>query len=160
MKELLQKIWGGIKSLWTKANDLTKTYAEISVHIVEATKNFNDSDAADFLEFVVTTAIPGDVDNKVAKVVRKFIREKFPVILVELKIIQSIADLQNDNDKLKAILNELNLSSVNGIIYKGVAGKALEFMADGKFDFNDACDLTGYYFKLLQASKANGTSEG
>jgi len=156
MKKLLQKIWSGIKNLWAKTNDGVKKFIPVAVNIVEGIKNFNNSGAADFLEFVVTTAIPGSADDVLVQKARLFIKEKLPIILIELKIINSIADLTDDNEKLKAILNELNLSSVNGIIFKGVAGKALELMADGEFTFDDACDLTSYYFRELR----NGTSQG
>ena len=156
MKKLLQKIWGGIQALWKKVNDEVKEHAVACVNMVEAIKNFNDSGAADFLDYVTDTATRG-LSIPVTEKLRKFIREQFPKILIELKIIQSIADLTDDNEKLKAILNELKLTSTKGIIYKGVAGRFFELMADGKFDLNDSVDLTTYWFKEIQKAKDNGT---
>lgn len=150
---LLQKFWGKVKTLWNKADDVAKRFTPIAINIVEAIKNFNDSGKADFLEFVATTAIPGDADNVLVKKGRKFIREVFPKILIELKIINSIADLTDDTEKLKAILAELNISSVNGIIYKGIAGKALELLADGRFTFDDAIILVTYAYQEMQTAK-------
>jgi hypothetical protein len=149
MKKLLQRIFAAIKLAWNRANDEVKEHAVACVNIVEAIKNFNDSDAADFLEFVASTATKG-LSTPVTNKVRQFIKEEFPMILIELKIIKSVADLTDDNEKLKAILAELKLTSTKGIIFKGVAGYSLVLLADGKFDFNDAVDLTRYYLKLMQ----------
>lgn len=155
---ILQKFWGKVKAFWNKADDVAKRFTPIAINIVEGIKNFNDSTSADFIEFIVTTAIPGDADNVIVQKGRKFIREVFPKILLELKIINSIADLTDDNEKLKAILAEINLSSVNGIIYKGIAAKALELMADGRFTFDDATILVTYAFQEIQAAKYGTTS--
>lgn len=158
MKKFLQKIWASVQSLWEDANEKAKKFIPVAVKIVEGVKNFNESGSADFFEFVITSAIPGDADNVVVKKGRAFIKDKLPSLLIELKIINSIADLTDDNEKLRAILNELKLSSTNGIIFKGVAGKALELLSDGKFDFNDSVDLTTFWFKQMQEAKADGSA--
>ena len=163
MKKLLLKIWEGIKSLWKKANDEVKEHAVAAVNIVEAIKNFNDSDAANFIDFVLDTVTAG-ATTPVTEKVREFIRKQFPKLLLELKIIQSIADLTDDNEKLKAILAELKVSSVNGILYKGIAGKALEYLEDGEWSFDDSVNLVTYWYQQTQLPKykkaaKNGTGK-
>lgn len=157
IKEIAKKFKNWVSTVWNGANEKVKKGIPIAVDIVEAVKEFNDSKAANFLEFVVTAAIPGDADDAIVRKGRIFVREVFPKILVELKIIQSIAELTDDNEKLRAILNELKLSSVNGIIYKGVAAKALEYMADGVFSFDDSVNLVSYWYAEKQKAKENGT---
>lgn len=151
--KFLKKVWAKVKVLWGKADKVAKRFIPIAINMVEGIKNFNDSNSADFLEFVATTAIPGDADNVIVQKGRKFIKEVFPKILIELKIINSIADLTDDNEKLRAILAQINLSSVNGIIYKGIAAKALELLADGRFTFDDAVILVTFAYQEIQETK-------
>lgn len=151
--KILKKFWAKVKVLWNKTDEVAKKFVPIAINMVEGIKNFNDSNSADFLEFVATTAIPGDADNVIVQKGRKFIREVFPKILLELKIINSITDLTDDNEKLKAILAQINLSSVNGIIYKGIAAKALELLADGRFTFDDAVILVTFAYQEIQEVK-------
>ena len=143
---ILKKIWKAIGKVFHKIDEETKKLIPIAVNIVEAIKNFEASSTMDFVEFVVTTAIPGDADDKIIAKVRSITKEWLPKILLELKVVQSITDLTDDNAKLQAILAELKLTSTKGILYKGIAAKFLELMADGKFDFDDACNLVSYYF--------------
>lgn len=147
--KILASIAKVVVNLFNKLDDETKRLVPIAINVVEAIKAFNESKSTDFIAFVVTSAIPGDADDILIKKARAVVREWLPKILLDLKLIQSIADLTNDNEKLIAILNELKLTSTKGIIYKGTAAKFLELMADGKFDFNDAVELTSYYYEKI-----------
>lgn len=154
IKELLLKIWNAIHKVFDKTDEQLKKFIPIAVNVVEAIKTFNESPAADLIEYIIETAIPGPADDVIIKQARNIARTKLPFVLIELKIIKSITDLTDDNEKLKAILAELKVTSTKGIIFKGVAGKFLELCADGNFSFNDSVDLTTYYFKQLELSKA------
>lgn len=148
IKNLLKSIGEWVHGMWDKLNDKAKELIPIAVNIVEGIKTFNDSTVADFVEHIVTTAIPGTADDLLVEKVRKVLKEWLPKILLELKIIDSVSQLTDDNEKLKAILTELKLTSTKGILYKGIAGKFLELMSDGEFSFDDACKLTTEYFIL------------
>jgi len=158
IKEWINKIWNKIHTLWDKTNEKLKKYIPIVINMVEAFKTFNESPSADFIEYVIETAIPGPADDVIIKRSREIARVWFPKILIELKIIGSIAMLEKDSDKFKAIIAEIKLTSTKGILYKGIAGKLFELAANGDVSFDDAIAVTSDYFLQFKKIKENEDS--
>ena len=73
-------------------------------------KKINDGFVGDVLETIVTAAIPGNKDDIVMKNLRAKLKEVLPKIITQLTIINSIAEIEDENEKLKAILVAVNLS--------------------------------------------------
>lgn len=149
IRELLLNFTLWLHKIWDKLSATSKKLIPIAVKIVDALKTFNESEAANLIEHVMEVVIPGEADDIIISKVRKFMTYQLPILLVELKIMQNITDLEGDKEKVVAILNAFIGSPIKDIYLKSLAGKALQLMEDGKFDFNDAVQLTTEAFKLL-----------
>ena len=110
MKKLIKKIWDGIKNLWAKVVDKTRDMVPVAINVVEAIKSVIDTPVDDILAEIVKRAIPGTADDFIVDKVRLTIEEWVPRILTQLVIIDGIANIDNPNDQLKAILERLKLA--------------------------------------------------
>jgi len=72
-----------------------------------------------------------------------------PGVLLDLKLVNSIANIEDPNEKLKAVLAQFKLSSndTKNIVYHGLAALAIEKLSDGKLSWSDAVALSEYYYK-------------
>ena len=62
------------------------------------------------METIVTAAIPGNKDDIVVKNLRAKLKEILPRIITQLTIINTIDEIEDENEKIKAILVAVNLS--------------------------------------------------
>ena len=72
-----------------------------------------------------------------------------PKILLELKGIELIANIEGENEQLKAVLAEFKLSSdeTKNIFYHGFCSLILEKLADGEVSWSDSIVISEYYFQ-------------
>lgn len=145
----LKKLWAWVSKVWEGLNTKTKELVPIAIKVVEAVKNFELSSSADFVEWVVTTAIPGDADDKVVNKSREVVHKWLPKILLELQLIESIANIETLDEKLKAIVAQLRLSSdeTQNIVNHGLATLIIEKLSDGELSWSDSIAISEYYFK-------------
>ena len=143
------RILRGIASLWKGLSSKLKTLIPIAIAVVQAIKSFEESNKMDFVEFVVTTAIPGDADDKLVKKGREVVRQWLPKILLELKLVDSINNIEGIDAQLKAILAQLRLSSdeTQNIINHGLATLIVEKLSDGQLSWSDSIVISEYYYK-------------
>ena len=148
LKTFLKKIWNAISSLFEKLEDEAKVLVPIAINVVEAIKNFELSTSADVIEYVVTSAIPGDADDLAVSKGRDILRLWLPKILLELNLVNSIANIEDTNEQLIAILAQLKMSSdeTQNIIYHGLSSLIIEKLSDGKFSWSDAIAISEYYY--------------
>lgn len=152
MFKLLKKAWKAIKSLFVnvyeKADEITKKLAPIAVYVVETAKRINESTTGDIIEYFVTSVIPGKTDDIVIKKARQTLRKVLPIILTQLQIVDTIAEISDPNEKFKAIIEAINLSpdSVKDEKYKELAGRILEALRDGNVTLSEAKDIAEYYY--------------
>jgi hypothetical protein len=140
IKSFLSRIWKQIKAVFEHIPADVKTAIHIGVQVTENIKLFIESPVAD----VLTTIIPGDVDDKI----KALLRAKLPEIVLQLKLADScmqsapnevmqcaLATLQNmPGGYKKAFLHNLS------IVVAQVA-------ADGKLDWADAVYLSQWYYQ-------------
>lgn len=152
MFKLLKKAWKAIKSLFVNvyenADEITKKLASIAVYVVETAKRINESTTGDIIEYFVTSVIPGKTDDIVIKKARQTLRKVLPIILTQLQIVDTIAEISDPNEKFKAIIEAINLSpdSVKDEKYKELAGRILEALRDGNVTLSEAKDIAEYYY--------------
>jgi hypothetical protein len=108
------------KNLSAKTKELTPDIIQIVTNI----KNFVDSPGADFL----TSVIPGTLDDKVLNILRQYL----PKLLDILNKVESIAEIVDPNERMKAIVAEIQLSEQDAkdILLHGIAGKLIEVTTD------------------------------
>lgn len=108
-----------------------------------------DGPVDDVILSIIKNAIPGNADDVLIDKVHKTVQEWVPKILLELNLVNSIANIEDTNEQLKAILAQLKLSSdeTKNIFYHGIASLILEKLSDGKFDWTDATAISEYYYQ-------------
>lgn len=104
------------KNLTAKTRELTPEIIQIVTNI----KNFVDSPGADFL----TSVIPGTLDDTIQNLLKQYL----PKLLDILNKVESIAAIEDPNERIKAIVNEIQLSDndAKDILLHGIAGKLIE----------------------------------
>jgi len=121
--DFLRWLVGLFKNISAKTKQLTPEIIQIVTNI----KNFVDSPGADFL----TSVIPGTLDDAVQKLLKQYL----PKLLDILNKVESIAAIQDDNERIKAIVNSIQLSEQDAkdILLHGIAAKLIEVTTDNPF---------------------------
>ena len=99
LKNLLLKIKNFVVGLFVKVDETAKKFIPVGIKVVDAIKKFVDSDVAD----VITALIPGDLDNSL----QLFLQKVTPSILINLRKWESIVGTEDENTKLRLIIEEL-----------------------------------------------------
>ena len=151
MKKFIQRVWGAIISLYEKLTNKAKFYVPVAINVVEAIKSVMDSPVDDIVAEIVKRVIPGIKDDIIIDKAREVIQKWVPKILLELKLVDSIANIEDPNERLKAILSQLNISSdeAKNIIYHGLASLILEKLSDGELSWSDSVAISEYYYKNI-----------
>lgn len=141
LKSFLSKIWNEIKNLFASIPVELKTAIHIGVIVAENIKTFVDSPAADIL----TTLIPGDIDDKIKDV----LRSKIPLILSELKLVD---DCQNITDPTQLTTCAIKaLQGLDGNIKSSflhtISILVAEVATDGQLTWSDGVYLSEWYYQ-------------
>lgn len=137
----LQTLWNGIKRLFEKANEGVKTLLPVVTELLNNAKLITDSHIGD----VLTAIIPGDADDKIVAGIRKFL----PKALEGLNLAKEISDIEDPNERLKAILAKINVApdDTKKVFYHGLASLMVEKLSDGVFSWADATAVAEYYYQ-------------
>lgn len=148
MKKLWIKILSFIKRLYTKLVDETKFYIPVAIKVVEVLKTILDSPVDDIILTVITALVPNIPANKLDAIKSK-IQAELPKILVELNLVNSIANIEGVNAQLQAILNALKVSpdNVKAEKYHTLASKILVILSDGKIKWGESVIFTEWYYQ-------------
>ena len=152
LKSFVANVWkkllSFVKKTYKKVDELANKLCPVAIDAVEAMKEINDGFVGDVLETIVTAAIPGNKDDIVVKNMRAKLKEVLPKIITQLTIINSIADIEDENEKLKAILVAVNLSQdeTKNALYHSLGALALEKLSDGKLTWSEAVQLTEWWY--------------
>lgn len=151
IKLFLTQIWVFLSSLWTKASDEVKKITPIAIGAVNALKGINDSFAGDIIETVLSAIIPGKVDDIVIHNVRVKLKEILPKVIKQLNIANSISNIQDPNEQLKAIVVAINMSSdeTKNIYYHSLSVLILQSLADGKLTWSESVQIAEFYYTKI-----------
>lgn len=155
MKKLLKKIWDAIANLFRSLTGTTRRYVPYAINIVEAVKAVMDSPVDDVLLEILKRTIPGTADDVMIDKVKEVITKWLPKILVQLSLVDAISNIEDENERLKAILERLKLSSdeVKNVYYHGLASLILEKLSDGELSWSDSVAISEYYYANFVKSK-------
>lgn len=147
--KFLRKLWSAIASVFHKVEDEVKILVPIAIKVVEGIKVVMDGPVDDVIATIIKTAIPGDADDKLIDKITATVNTWVPKVLLELNMINAIANMDDINEQLNKILEQLKLSSdeTKNIFYHGIASLILEKLSDGKFDWTDATAVAEYYYQ-------------
>lgn len=151
LKEWIKKVWEYIKKFYSQLVDKTKQYVPIAINVVEGVKMVMDSPVDDIVLSVVKFAIKGQADDIIIDKVKAVVEEWVPKVLLELQIVDSIANITDPNEQLKAVLARIKMSSdeTQNMVYHGLASIILEKLSDGKLSWSDSVAISEYYFNNI-----------
>lgn len=149
MKKLLKKLLNWVSGLFNSLEREVKKYVPVAINIVEGVKDVIDSPVADVVLAITKKAIPGEKDDVLIDKVLTFVKNKLPMLLLELKMVNSIAGIEDPNEQLKAILAELKFTSdrSKNAFYHGLASLILESLSDGELTWGEAVMVAEYYYQ-------------
>lgn len=141
LKNFLRHLWQSIKTLFDKVEKEVKKDIVIAISVVQRVKAVVDSPVAD----VVTALIPGSADDAVKDLLRAWL----PKVLVELSLVESVANIEDTNAQLQAILDKLKLASdeTRNAFYHSLSSLVLQKLSDGKLSWSDAVAISEYYYQ-------------
>jgi len=141
LKTFLTKIWAEVKGLFDGIPAELKIAIHIGVLVTEAVKAFVDSPVAD----VLTTLIPGDVDDEI----KDLLRAKLPEILTELKLADSCSGL-TDPAQITAcaikVLQGLD-GDVSSAFLHSLAILVAQVAAKGQLTWSDGVYILEWYYQ-------------
>jgi hypothetical protein len=152
---LLGKIFKAIASIFHGLRHEVKILIPIGINAVQALKTVMDSPVENVAEFVIKAAIPGEADDilidKITAVIRKVLNTSLP----GLQMMQSIADIDNKEDQLNAILAKLKLSSddTKNIYFHGLASLIIKELSDGDLTWKESVVIGEYYYQHFVKGK-------
>lgn len=151
LKNFLSRIWTAIANIFNKIESQTKVLIPIAVKVVQGLKIVMDSPVDDVLGAIIKNAIPGNADDNLIDKITTEVHKWIPKVLLELQLIDSIANIEDTNEQLKAVLAKLKLSSdeAQNIVYHGLAALILEKLSDGKLTWTDSTAIAEYYYKEI-----------
>jgi len=153
MKKLLLKILTFVKKIYEKLVDETKIYVPMSIKVVQTLKQIMDSPVDDILLTVVSSLVPG-IPVAQVNIIKQKIENYLPKLLIELNLVNSIANIENTNDQLKAILDAIKCSpdDVKAEKYHTIASKLLVILSDNKITWGEAVMFTEWYYQTYMKS--------
>lgn len=136
------------KRTFSKISDEAKRLIPVGIAIVNKFKELLDSDVAD----IITSLIPSDLDDKL----KEKLREWLPLFLLKLDIANTTANIEDPNERLKAVLDMFKFSDIEerNDFYHKFGYRIIEFLADGNLSRSEAIILaeTYYQFKHKEAA--------
>lgn len=151
MKTFLQNILLKIKNFFSKAEDQTKKLTLIAIKLTEGLKIVMDGPVDDVVLSIVKAAIPAS--SPWIDAAKAFVDKYLPTTILSLKMVNSIANITDKNEQLKAILAQFKFSEdmEKNAAYHDFCAKAIFCLADGKLTWSECVYLaqSGYEdFKL------------
>lgn len=148
MKKFFAKILGFIKKLYSKLVDETKEHIPTAIKAVEAIKSVMDSQADEVVLSIFKILIPQLPTDQI-NIVKNKLESALPKVILELNLINSIANTTDVNEQLKMILEALKLSDddVKAEKYHTLASKILVILSDGKITWGESVMFTEWYYQ-------------
>ena len=136
---IIGKLLKKIKSIFLQITGEAKILIPEAIKIVTNIKNFVDSPGCDLL----TAIIPSELDNTIQDILKKYL----PELLKALNTSETIANMTDTNEQLKAIVNQIQLSpnDAKDILLHGMAAKLISVISG--IDWNTSASITQAVFK-------------
>ena len=141
LKTFLEKILRYIKSLFNTIPNEVATALKIGITITENIKTLVNSPVAD----VLAAIIPGDIDN----LIRNKLQLSLPVILTELKLVESSLTLTQPNTIVNAAIETIKTMDKNiksGVLHQ-LSILITQVVADEKLSWSDGVYLSQWYYE-------------
>ena len=145
LKAFAAKVFRSIERAWERLPDEGKEYVAIAVNVTQGVKHFIEkgSFTCNLVDMMVQF-IPTKLDD----IAIEKARELIPVLLVKLSLSQSILEIEDDEQRLLAVIERVKLfdNDQKEAFFDAFAKKALQLFSDGVFSWSDANLLVKWYF--------------
>ena len=148
LKKVFKQLFAWINKIWDKMDDETKHLVPIAITLTNAVKQFVDSPFGEFSLEAIKALIKGPADDILIDKVHAYIDDKFPDAIIKLKLINSVAGIEDKNEKVTAILNFLkntDISEKTGF-WINLSAVILECLNDGKITIAEATLIIQTYY--------------
>ena len=144
----LKKTWLKFRSGWDNLDDKVKKVAEIAVKVCEALKKSVDNGTYDTATSIADAVIPGN-QEPLFKLVKSFIKEKLPKIIIKLQIVGNIAGLNSPDEEMKAIIRQFKLLSNDekNKAFQEISGMIVDAFTDGELSAAERRSITDYAYE-------------
>lgn len=134
-----------IVQLFKNITAKTKELMPQIILVVTNIKNFVDSPGCDFL----TAVVPGTIDDSVAAILKKYL----PVLLDVLNKVPSISAIEDQNERQKAIVANIQQSDKDAkdIILNGIACKLFSATTNTPWNKSSIIIPAAYQFPKISA---------
>ncbi|MDN5287708.1 MAG: hypothetical protein JWR38_3982 [Mucilaginibacter sp.] len=149
LSRFITKLWNQIKNLFSSLPNELKIAVQIGIVITENIKTLVDSSTADIL----TAIIPGNIDN----IIRDKLKQLLPVLLYELKLVESSLALTQPDAIVKAAIEAIKTLDRNirpGVLHH-LSVLIIQAASDGKLSWSDAVYLSQWYYEQKFKQPAN-----
>ncbi len=153
LKSFMRKIGNFFSKLFKGLLPELKKAVHIGVTITDAIKNYDTAhpEIAD----IITKLIPGDLDDKI----KDTLREKLPVVLTELRLVDATLGLTDPNEIVAAAVKTIQQLSGD---YRSAFLNSLSILiaqvaADGNFNWDDAAYLMKWYYDNKNIAEVDTT---
>jgi len=145
MKKLFKKLFAWIQKIFNSLDEGSKQAVPLAISITSAVRLFMDSTLGEFSIAALKKMIPGNLDD----IAIDFIDQKLPDIIIKLKLIESVALLDNNDDKVKEIISFLRLCSdeEQNTFWQGMVNLTYTSLSDGNLSYGEAAILLEAAFK-------------
>jgi hypothetical protein len=145
IKALAAKVWQAVEKAWDKLPDASKEYVAIAVKVTQAVKEtIQEGTFTGSIIDAIVAKIPGKLDDVMLAKARDFI----PVLLVKLSLSQSILDIEDDQERLVAVIERVKLfdDDQREAFWDSFAKKVLQYASDGELSWSDCNAIVKWYF--------------
>ena len=151
MKKFLQSVLAFIKNAFAKVDDATKKLLPVVINVVQALKAVMDSPYEDVISSIIKGLIPGTADDVLIGKIEDLLRKYLPTVLLDIQMVNSIANITDLTEQLKAILDQFKLSpdDLKNKAYHDLSTLLLYDLADGKLTWSEAVTAGEFYYQNI-----------
>lgn len=158
--KFVQKVIARIKSFFSKTEAAAKRYGPVSIAAVEAFKKLWDGPLDDIAFSIAKMAIKGTADDILLDKLHAAITKYLPTALLNMKMINVVANIEDPNEQLKAIIEQFKISD-DELQSKGFHDFCVLIMyaiADGKLTWSECILIAEEYYLTFVKPTEDGTA--
>jgi hypothetical protein len=158
--KLMKKVWSWIRKMWKNLDKAVEKAIPVATAIVEGVKTAVENDQVKYALEIVKFAIPGDTDDKIIDKAMELAQKYIPEIALKLKIINSIAGIEDTNEQMLAVVGALKLANkdTKSDYWHELSAQILKALSDNKITLGEAGVLVEYHYKNYIKNNNHGTT--
>lgn len=148
IKELWAKIVAWVKGATNAVDNFILKYAPIAVSVVNAIKEFNESETADILENVLNN-IGAKYGAKYIPAVREWLEKNLPIIIDSLNLAGNVAAGATISEKIEAARDGIAKLpfEIKSTTWTAVATMLANSLSDNKLSMSEALAIVAYVYE-------------